>query len=101
MGWIVGNVPIMQMALPIVEKLDNKTKRYIWSLLSYISTISGNLTICGSASNIIVAEKANRSGQNIQFYNFFQNCFFITLYCNLVGGILITGINMIENSFIH
>lgn len=48
------------MAKDGVEQLDNKTQVFVWLLLSWVSTVAGNVTLIGSAANIIVAEKAMR-----------------------------------------
>lgn len=57
---LLGNVALIQMAVPEVSALDEDSKKYAWAVLSFVATVGGNLTITGSAANIIVAEKAQR-----------------------------------------
>lgn len=47
----LGNVPVIQLAKPNVEVLDDKSKRLAWAVLSFVATVGGNLTITGSAGN--------------------------------------------------
>jgi Na+/H+ antiporter NhaD/arsenite permease-like protein len=97
---LLGNVAVVQLAKPNVHELNEEDKRFAWALISFISTIGGNLTIAGSAANIIVAEKANRLDAMINF-NFFRHhkvCFWITLACCLIGGTILALIVMVDNS---
>lgn len=89
----LGNVAVCQLIKPNVEVLDDDARRYAWAVISFVATIGGNLTVPGSAANIIVAEKAARidSSAAITFFNHFAVCFFITLFCCGLGTILITG----------
>jgi Na+/H+ antiporter NhaD/arsenite permease-like protein len=57
---LVGNVAVILMAEDEVNDLDDNTQLLAWVLLSWVSTVAGNLTLAGSAANIIVAEKASR-----------------------------------------
>jgi hypothetical protein len=45
----LGNVPVIQLAKPNVEGLDDNTKRLAWAILSFVATVGGNLTLTGSA----------------------------------------------------
>ena len=45
----LGNVPVIQLAKPNVESLDDNTKRFAWAIISFVATVGGNLTITGSA----------------------------------------------------
>ncbi len=46
---LLGNVAVVQLAKPNVHDLNEDEKRFAWALISFISTIGGNLTIAGSA----------------------------------------------------
>lgn len=46
---LLGNVAVVQLAKPNVHELNEDEKRFAWALISFISTIGGNLTIAGSA----------------------------------------------------
>ena len=82
-----------------MEYLDDDDKRYAWAILSFVATIGGNLTITGSAANIIVAEKANRLDPTnaIDFFSHFRVCFLVTLLSCAIGVVFITGTMMLQN----
>lgn len=63
------------------------------------ATVGGNLTITGSAANIIVSEKAARIDptQGIDFFKHYRCCFWITLLSCVLGTAIITGISAIDN----
>jgi len=88
----LGNVAIIQMAKPNISSLDDEDKMYAWVLISFVATVGGNLTITGSAANIIVAEKARRIDPDapIEFFNHFRVCFLVTIVSCLLGGSIIT-----------
>ena len=50
----LGNVPVIQLALPNVTSLNEETKRYAWALISFVATVGGNLTITGSAGKLLL-----------------------------------------------
>lgn len=52
----VSNVPLVLLVAPYVETLGDPVRT--WTLLAWVSTVAGNLTIIGSAANVIVAEAA-------------------------------------------
>ena len=83
----LGNVPVIQLAKPNVEYLDDDDKRYAWAILSFVATIGGNLTITGSAANIIVAEKVNKldPASCMNFFSHFKVCFWVTMVSCIVG----------------
>jgi hypothetical protein len=65
---------------------------YIYVYIYY--TVAGNLTIPGSAANIIVSEKAARHENkdiriNIDSLRHFRVCCFMTLICILLGIVII------------
>jgi Na+/H+ antiporter NhaD/arsenite permease-like protein len=88
----VGNVPVIQLAVPNVEPLDAADKRYAWAILSYVATVAGNLTLTGSAANVIVAETVARipNGPRLDFWGHFHICFYVTLISLGLGMALIT-----------
>jgi Na+/H+ antiporter NhaD/arsenite permease-like protein len=57
---LVGNVPLVYLAKEEIVLLDRKPQIFGWLILAYVSTIAGNVTLVGSAANIIVVEKAMR-----------------------------------------
>jgi len=90
----VGNVPIIQLALPNCQQLNDTDKRYAWAILSFVATVGGNLTLTGSAANVIVAEQVSRlikdkDGQ-LDFWVHYRSCFWVTLLSCFLGGLIIT-----------
>jgi Na+/H+ antiporter NhaD/arsenite permease-like protein len=53
---LVSNVPMVVLTGPYLHELGDP--QLGWTLLAYITTIAGNLTLVGSVANIIVAEGA-------------------------------------------
>lgn len=96
---LLGNVAVCQLARPNVEVLDAAEKKYAWAVISFVATIGGNLTITGSAANIIVAEKVARLDpqSSIDFFKHYHVCFWITLTCCVIGAVMITCISVIES----
>lgn len=59
-----------------------------WLLLAWVSTVAGNLTLVGSAANIIVCEKARcepRISYNLSFLEHLKYGFLSTLVIIIVG----------------
>jgi hypothetical protein len=96
---LLGNVAVIQLAKPNVEILGDAEKKYAWAVISFVATVGGNLTITGSAANIIVAEKVRRLDPNssIDFFRHYHVCFWITFFSCIIGGLILTGIVMADN----
>jgi Na+/H+ antiporter NhaD/arsenite permease-like protein len=65
-----------------------------WLLLAWTSTVAGNLSLLGSAANLIVCEQARRSqqyGYTLSFLSHLQFGFPATLVVTAVGLLLIRG----------
>jgi Na+/H+ antiporter NhaD/arsenite permease-like protein len=89
---LVGNVPLVYMAANEMDKLPVDTQKFGWVMLAWVSTVAGNFTLCGSAANIIVAEKASRhrNGRvHIGAVAHFKVCGLMTLVCILIGVLII------------
>jgi Na+/H+ antiporter NhaD/arsenite permease-like protein len=80
---IVGNVPIILLMAPDILALDPYEARLIWILISWVSTISGNSTLLGSAANIIVAEL--NTTKDLTFFRYFKFGFPTTIIVIVVG----------------
>jgi Na+/H+ antiporter NhaD/arsenite permease-like protein len=95
---LLGNVAIVQLSRPNVDVLDDDSRAYAWAVISFVSTIAGNLTITGSAANIIVAEKAARIDPeaNINFFQHYRVCFWVTAVSCAIGASLITMISKLN-----
>eukprot|EP01033_Poteriospumella_lacustris_P008104 gene8104-5832_t len=96
---LLGNVAVVQLAKPNVGDLPDAQKRMAWAIISFVSTVGGNLTITGSAANIIVAEKANRLDPtiNMNFFRHFKICFAVTLVSCAVGAAMLYAIISLDN----
>ncbi|KAL6953645.1 hypothetical protein U1Q18_041358 [Sarracenia purpurea var. burkii] len=63
-----------------------------WLILAWVSTVAGNLSLLGSAANLIVCEQARRSphlGYNLSFWNHIKFGVPSTLIVTAVGLMLI------------
>lgn len=77
---VFSNVPFVKLYIDVLKNLGfNGTHQYAWLALASGSTIAGNLTILGAASNVIIIEAAeNRVGQSFSFLSFLKNGLIIT-----------------------
>ena len=68
-----------------------------WLLLAWVSTVAGNLSLLGSAANLIVCEQARRATRNTYDLTFWQHIVFgvpSTLIVTAIGIPLIGKINI-------
>lgn len=65
---LISNVPLVALYLPILNHLSISAKELI--ALAAGSTIAGNLTILGAASNVIIIQNAEKRGSAITFFEF-------------------------------
>ncbi len=66
----VSNVPFVALALPIL--VDAGVGEAEMLALAAGSTIAGNLTVIGAASNVIIVQGAERRGVNLGFFAFMK-----------------------------
>jgi len=61
---VFSNVPLVKLYIDVMKSLGfNGAHQYAWLALASGSTIAGNLTVLGAASNVIILETAeNRVG---------------------------------------
>lgn len=57
---LVSNVPFIALIAPAVHALSHP--EFAWTLLAVASTLAGNMTLLGSAANVIVAEGSRAVG---------------------------------------
>lgn len=65
-----------------------------WLILAWVSTVAGNLSLLGSAANLIVCEQARRAqhfGYNLSFWSHLKFGVPSTLIITAIGLILIGG----------
>jgi len=67
----ISNVPLVALYLPILTNLGMTTKQLM--TLAAGSTIAGNLTILGAASNVIIIQNAEKkAGETLTFWEFIR-----------------------------
>ncbi|MHB1434844.1 MAG: ArsB/NhaD family transporter [Thermoplasmata archaeon] len=68
---VVSNVPWVALQIPILSGLGYTGSDLLaWLALAGASTLAGNVSLLGAASNLIVAERAERSGVRISLGEF-------------------------------
>jgi Na+/H+ antiporter NhaD/arsenite permease-like protein len=80
---LVSNVPMVSLYLPLMKNIYKPDDVKAWAALAGGSTLAGNLTLLGAASNLIIVEEAENKGYTLEFLEF------------LKIGIIITIINVI------
>ncbi len=64
----ISNVPFVALFLPMILQAGGTTAQFM--ALGVGSTIAGNLTILGAASNVIIIQNAEKDGQTLSFAEF-------------------------------
>ena len=68
---VVSNVPWVALQIPLLSGLGYSGSNVLaWLALAGASTLAGNVSLLGAASNLIVAERAERSGVRISLGEF-------------------------------
>ncbi|GFP82240.1 putative transporter arsb [Phtheirospermum japonicum] len=70
------------------------SEKKAWLILAWVSTVAGNLSLLGSAANLIVCEQARRAqhcGYNLSFWSHLKFGVPSTLIVTAIGLILIRG----------
>lgn len=65
---LISNVPLVALYLQVLDQLAVSAKELV--ALAAGSTIAGNLTILGAASNVIIIQNAEKCGETITFLEF-------------------------------
>jgi Na+/H+ antiporter NhaD/arsenite permease-like protein len=66
---LISNVPLVALYLPVLSHLGAATKEMV--ALAAGSTIAGNFSILGAASNVIIIQNAEkRAGETLTFWEF-------------------------------
>jgi Na+/H+ antiporter NhaD/arsenite permease-like protein len=74
----LDNIPIVNLAIPIIDHIVQEfpsTAPVIWITIVLGANIGANGTLIGTASNLIVAEIAEKNNQRIYFWYFFKIAF--------------------------
>ncbi|MGA2664501.1 MAG: anion transporter [Nitrososphaerales archaeon] len=70
---VLSNVPMVALYVPLMKTLGfTASSAYAWATLAAGSTLAGNLTLLGAASNLIVAQGAERQGHRLGFLEFMK-----------------------------
>ncbi|ADN50863.1 SLC13 family permease [Vulcanisaeta distributa] len=71
---VISNVPMVALYIPLMRELGVSPSNYIiWVGLAASSTIAGNLTLIGAASNVIISEASEkRGGEGFGFLEFMK-----------------------------
>lgn len=64
----ISNVPFVALFLPVIMEAGGTTGQMM--ALAAGSTIAGNLTILGAASNVIIIQNAEKQGETLTFFEF-------------------------------
>jgi Na+/H+ antiporter NhaD/arsenite permease-like protein len=85
---IFSNVPLVKLYIDVMKGLGfTGAHKFAWLALSSGSTVAGNLTILGAASNVIIIEAAeNRTGRSFSFITFLKKGVIIIVINLLVYG---------------
>jgi Na+/H+ antiporter NhaD/arsenite permease-like protein len=60
---VISNVPMVALYIPLMRELGVSPSNYVvWIGLAASSTIAGNLTLIGAASNVIISEASEKRG---------------------------------------
>ncbi len=82
---LVSNVPAVLMMKPFVTPLADPDRA--WLTVAMASTLAGNFTVLGSIANLIVVQKAARSGIAISFWDYFRIGAPLTLITLALGAL--------------
>jgi len=86
----LDNIPIVSLAIPIIEHIVIEfpsTAPIIWVTIALGSNIGANGTLIGTASNLIVAEIAEKNNQPLFFWYFFKVAFPLVIINLFVASI--------------
>jgi Na+/H+ antiporter NhaD/arsenite permease-like protein len=64
----ISNVPFVALFQPMIMQTGGTTAQLM--ALAAGSTIAGNLTILGAASNVIIIQNAEKQGETLTFFEF-------------------------------
>ena len=83
----VSNVPFVALFQPMIMQAGGRTVQLM--ALAAGSTIAGNLTILGAASNVIIIQNAEKQGETLTFWEFAQVGIPLTILQVAVYGVFL------------
>ncbi|HEV2316085.1 MAG TPA: SLC13 family permease [Thermoplasmata archaeon] len=79
---LFSNVPWVALQIPVLSHLGyTATTPTVWLGLAAMSTLAGNLTFLGAASNLIIVEQAERQGERLGLKEFVRHGAPMTAIC--------------------
>jgi Na+/H+ antiporter NhaD/arsenite permease-like protein len=78
---VVSNVPLVTLLLPLYAQVIPGTSAAYWAAFAGASTLAGNVTLLGAASNLIIVEQAEKEGEQIGFGEFLKLGIPLSLAC--------------------
>jgi len=70
---LLSNVPMVALYIPIMKAAGyDALDKNAWIALAGGSTLAGNLTLVGAASNLIIVEEAENRGHTLGFFEFIK-----------------------------
>ena len=83
----ISNVPFVALVQPMILKAGGTTVELM--ALAAGSTIAGNLTILGAASNVIIIQNAEKQGHTLSFFEFARVGVPVTIIQMIVYGVFL------------
>jgi Na+/H+ antiporter NhaD/arsenite permease-like protein len=84
----ISNVPFVALFQPMILQAGGKTAQLM--ALAAGSTLAGNLTILGAASNVIIIQNAEKSNETLTFFEFARIGVPVTLIQLAIYGVFLT-----------
>jgi Na+/H+ antiporter NhaD/arsenite permease-like protein len=84
------NIPIIALAIPTIENISRylgSSVTVLWWALALGANIGANGTLIGTASNLIVADIAEKNKQPIPFWYFFKIAFPLVILNLIIASI--------------
>ena len=93
MSSFFDNIPIVALTIPIIENISHHlgptTITVLWWALALGTNIGANGTLIGTASNLIVADIAEKNNQPIPFWYFVKIAFPLVILDFIIASIYI------------
>ncbi|XP_075484133.1 silicon efflux transporter LSI2-like [Primulina tabacum] len=95
---VASNVPTVLLlgarVAASAAAISPASEKKAWLILAWVSTVAGNMSLLGSAANLIVCEQARRAqhcGYNLTFWKHLKFGFPSTIVVTAIGLILVRG----------
>lgn len=69
---VVSNVPLVTLMMPLYLNLIPPSSPAYWAAFAGSSTLAGNVTLLGAASNLIIVEEADKDGEQLTYGEFLK-----------------------------